>query len=105
MTTHELLAMKAVALTAGGVAAASTVAASLANSLPIEAVSVSALVGAAVGYGVLRGRLEERVKSDDARHQRISAAIQRLTATVDLIAEKQGIPIAHLKSDFQTGEL
>jgi hypothetical protein len=106
MTTHELIIGKTLAL--GGVITSSLgtalVQAQGTPSVPLEWAGIIALIGAAIGYGRLSGRLEERQRADDQRFARLAMSQQYVQAAVTRIAENQGVPLSDLQAQFQSEE-
>jgi NAD(P)-dependent dehydrogenase (short-subunit alcohol dehydrogenase family) len=104
MTTHELIAGKAVALVTGAASGATVALASATASVPLEWTGILALVAAAVGYGRLSGQLQERQASDRKTDRRMTQSIAYLEACVTRVAEKLNVPLSDLQAQFQTHE-
>ena len=104
MTIAELVAAKAAMLGTAGAAAATVLLAQATASVPLEWTGILALVGAAVGYGRLSGRLEERQKADDKRYKRMVKSTGYLESAVTRVAEKLGVPLSDLQAQFQDDE-
>jgi hypothetical protein len=104
VTTHELIAGKALAIVVGAASSSMIALADASASVPLEWTGILALVGAVFGYGRLSGRLEERQKADDKRYRRLTLSIEYLEACVTRVAEKLNVPLSDLQSQFQTGD-
>jgi hypothetical protein len=106
VTTSELIAGKTFALSVAVVAGITTVLADTPGiqSRPLEWGAALTIVGAAVGYGSMRGALRERQRSDEKRFRRVTRSMEYLEACVTRVAEKLNIPLSDLQADFQSDE-
>ncbi len=115
MTSHEMIVGKSFALMSMATAGITTALAENSASVPLQWTGLIALVTAAVGYGTLKGRLEEREKAlkaslevrekaEDKRYRRLLNSQQYVEAAVTLIAEDKGIHLAELQSRFRHTE-
>ena len=112
MTVHEMMALKPLAMMSMAAAGITTALGETHASVPLQWTGLIALVTAAVGYGTLKGRLEEREKAlreslavrdsaEDKRYRRLLNSQQYVEAAVTLLAEDKGIHLSDLQSRFR----